>query len=819
MALDPDVLYGSVQNDPDFLKAPPAAKAEYFRRILPTLDPDFAKASADDQLKYIQNYVMPGLDAPQQAPPQQPPLNPLMDGLQALNVGTKKAATAIEGFTDPYLNSASFGLYDKASEALGNALLPSVQGTRAQRKLKMLQMDEQSMGLKPGELTGIYNSPWASVPGDLAGMVQPASVLENLAGRGLYRAGARIPSLFTSVGAPRLATKMITGGLGVGTYDGLKNMVTKAPEAGFNAGQHAQNFGEGFMRGAPIGAALPLGFAGLGKVWTAANPVLKAGVKAFSGKPAAIGLGKKVSPGLMNEAERTLGAFRQMADDLRAGNLVAREQDFADIAEVINGLESHAMGGGVTPVGQLLSKARNVNRRMARQNKPSMLEEINTKLDNIDNALEGGIIRLAPNGIKRLGQIKKAVKSGRYTDAQVNPLKAIMKDLDEIAIAAEKARIKAEGKLKPDTGISPQSGMSPVEPSLSAGDSFSAEGGTLKAGIEKVAEVDAKIKALKEDPRLAQAETMRESVKGQRTPEARAVREEADALTASVKKEKAALREELNALDPEGNMRIVARAEAETGSPGVQMPLDETSLTYDDIVDILPTELKAKAKKLAEVMKQDAAVKVEYVAEIVGRSEGAASVTNKGNVKVLPTEFTPTSFGRVTKVIEKDTGKVLDKRLKGTSAKLEAGEAIEKEFVTVKGYEERGHEVLYYLSESPEGSQLIKVGNILEGKAFRGTTPNVYQGQRTYNPEDVLARGPRTEQGYIKTSEAISSLKVIQDLYSKEVMSSLSKPVQVTLKKIKKTGRLNPQDVTELRRLLESSRKELDRICSITGLN
>jgi hypothetical protein len=494
------------------------------------------------------------------------------------------------------------------------------------------------------------------------------------------------------------------------------------------------------------------------------------------------------------------------------------------------------MGGGQTPLPQVVRKGRNVVKRLAYKNERPFVEDITTRIKAIESAESGGIIKLAANDRKAVNNIKRAIQNGQVTNGKVDSILGAIKKLDGIAEATEKVRLKT-ATLEPV--------VKPSEPSA-----INATPDTVQGKVEQVKTLYSDIGKLKEDPRLEKAKALLESVKDQRGEAAKAVREEAKALKASVTMESKAVQAKLKELDPDSNIRQVLRAKEETGFDNTQLPIDEKALTLEDIAEDLPRTLQGKATKLAEAMKADKKIQVEYIAEETGRSRGAATLTNAGNVKVQVTEFTPASFGRVERVIDKTTGVVIDPNKtilldketgevlkRGTNkakAAIEAGTAEEvnasekailegtaelKAFATVKGYNAKGHEVSYYLDESINGSRLAKVGKMLDQDGFRGTTPNVYQGQREYNPADVLNRLPRTEEGFIKTSEAMSGAEAFKSFFSPETIKALPPKARKVVTDIKRQGRFTEKNLVELQELLQEDFEQLQKICSLFGLD
>lgn len=295
---------------------------------------------------------------------------------------------------------------------------------------------------------------------------------------------------------------------------------------------------------------------------------------------------------------------------------------------------------------------------------------------------------------------------------------------------------------------------------------------------------------------------------------------ERDAIEAKItkrKEERKALREAYSEIDDEAKDVLDTEFDLKTGI-GVQKAIDpEKQLSFEDIENLLSEKEAAIASQYAEAMDDDVLVRNKYAAEISGRTGAAVSVTRSGGVTEAVTEFSPTHFGTVTKVIDNETGAVLGKNLKKTKEALEAGKASEKEFVQVHGYNSDGSFRGYYISEVPEGSHVAQVTKVTNTPAFRGTTPNLAKGSREYKVLDVLEAGKNAEEG-ILTSDASQVAKQLSGIFNPEFTKTLSKDVRSRISKINKRGRFDDGDIAALRKALQGDLEELQKFCNLFGL-
>jgi len=238
--------------------------------------------------------------------------------------------------------------------------------------------------------------------------------------------------------------------------------------------------------------------------------------------------------------------------------------------------------------------------------------------------------------------------------------------------------------------------------------------------------------------------------------------------------------------DAHANLREVAKTEPDPDKPiARQMPVnEEKQLLHGEVKEAIPTEKQPVAEKINTALESGKKIKWEVAAERSGRSNEAAHVTATGNVKITPTEFTPTHW-----------------------SKSNSGE------VFIHGYNQRGHVTMHPIED------VHKVVKTDAGNGFQGTVSNRVLGQRDYLVSDILNRGPRSESGAIKTSEAIQLLTEIKDVYKPENFNKFSKPIRDKLNAIRKKGRIDKLDLAVLAKALENKKAELEEFCKIVGIH
>lgn len=277
--------------------------------------------------------------------------------------------------------------------------------------------------------------------------------------------------------------------------------------------------------------------------------------------------------------------------------------------------------------------------------------------------------------------------------------------------------------------------------------------------------------------------------------------------------------------DVRANLKVVRNAEVVDAQKGLlrQSAINEkTDLPYEAIAHLV--EDKALGSKLEEIAKGDLSGRVEYQAEIVGRSDKAVTVTKAGNVKSATTTFKPTSFGISTRIeniedipVNPKTGKPYGKDSKVVQGLIEDGTLKVKQYPLAKGYNEQGHFVTLHINKSPEGSQILKIGKIVESH-FNGEYANVYTGPKEFKAADVLSRGARTESGFVKTSEAMTNAQIFAKLLEPDLIQQFSPKIQKLIKGAKKLSRFDDYTLKTILKEIQKEKEQLAIFCRTFGL-
>ena len=202
-------------------------------------------------------------------------------------------------------------------------------------------------------------------------------------------------------------------------------------------------------------------------------------------------------------------------------------------------------------------------------------------------------------------------------------------------------------------------------------------------------------------------------------------------------------------------------------------------------------------QQYAEAMRRGTRVRERYVGEQTGRSHEVAHAGKGGRVHVTPTEFSPTHFTVESRTYPNGSRQV----------------------VVAHGYNQRGHQAERYIELSPKGSHVQQVLAVTDKPAFRGPMANIAQGAGEFSVSDLLARGPRTERGFIKTSEAIRTIHE-QKKAIREVMqqSTLPADTKQRLQSVLTGKDFSFDDIRKLRNVMNEPAK-LAEFCSNMGLS
>ena len=315
-------------------------------------------------------------------------------------------------------------------------------------------------------------------------------------------------------------------------------------------------------------------------------------------------------------------------------------------------------------------------------------------------------------------------------------------------------------------------------------------GGTIDDAKRLIAKVATLGKA--EDDEILKTLTAERKALGSKRDEATLkAKAEIDAKIAESKAERKALRDKAGTLHP--NLRETLS----TGWDGKsavaeQLAVDtEKQLTAKAVAEYVTDPAERKVlDQLGEAAERGVSVRLEHQAEVTGSTDAAAKVTGAGNVKVPVSTFTPTHFRTVQKG--------------------------DKTLVAAMGYNEAGYQHLYYITKSPEGSQILKVQKILETEQHVGATPNVYLGARKYKVADVLGRKPENEG--ILTSQALENAKAFAKLFTAETVKQFSPAAQKMIRTVQKQGRFDEYTMRQLTKALGRDMKDLAQICKIFNL-
>jgi hypothetical protein len=434
----------------------------------------------------------------------------------------------------------------------------------------------------------------------------------------------------------------------------------------------------------------------------------------------------------------------------------------------------------------VLPGERNISQVITRNQ--GRLKELAGEVQNIQQAMSRPYPERAQKAMK--GRLERLQKEGRKLKADLEFAETARKEYGEAMQLVKAAR---EGKLTPASSgervelqgqvVKSGNATRPIEPvKKSAAKPAPKAAATAK---ETSAAPAQPVKPIDEPPKGSPLSAAVEKI-AKPINEARELVAKYDAIPSKRSEQAKAIKAELG--DDENLIEVLRTDINPKAGRGVQREISKGQLTYEQVKDAVPEAKRGIAEKLDQAMRDDKIARIEYRAEIIGRSQEAVKVTGKGNAKIEVTDFTPTHY-RQTK-----DGKIM-----------------------IAGYNQRGHEVSYHLES--QGSEIVKVTSVTNRPGFRGTMPNVYKGPREYRIEDVLNRGPRTQEGFIKTSEALNMLESIKDLYKTDTFKSMPAPVQAILGQMKKKGRITMDDIAKLEKGLGQSPKTLQSLCKVFGLS
>lgn len=760
--------FQDLAQDTAFLNAPQNEQVLYLMQdYLPRQDAEFAKAPKAEQQQYVQEVVMPQLQV----------------------LKANGGALQPEPIDAPQINVPNWNDYDPNSPVnIGKDLLGATlsTGAGALKGLSLGYLDatkpvedfaRNTIGAKyyspgiaagGGELAGalpVFEGIGGAIKGGAEAVGRAALPLSTrmaqAAGVGsrFHRAALNAATWIRSGGIAPMATRM---GAEMGIYEGLKSQ----PDNQFNLGQRAAHAAVGAVTGAALGAALGV-----------AAPLLV-----------------KVA---MNVARR-------------AGQGATKAAQF--VRDVPYALDE--MRGAQRPIGLGRAPARQVSKRVQDAN----LKVRTTVRDLYEGKLDNS--RLTEADVKALGQsmdeLERVIQGEAGLDAKAvaNRARAVVGRVTLKAKAAAKVKAKAAAKVKPKAvepsqpkpeAPKPVEVKAPIEAkppkpaeqakltgsiSEMVDQGLKAFGGTIDDAKRLIAKVATLGKA--EDDEILKTLTAERKALGSKRDEATLkAKAEIDAKIAERKAERKDMRDKAGTLHP--NLRETLS----TGWDGKsavaeQLAVDtEKQLTAKAVAEHVTDPAERKVlDQLGEAAERGVSVRLEHQAEVTGSTDAAAKVTGAGNVKVPVSTFTPTHFRTVQKG--------------------------DKTLVAAMGYNEAGYQHLYYITKSPEGSQILKVQKILETEQHVGATPNVYLGARKYKVADVLGRKPESEG--ILTSQALENAKAFAKLFTAETVKQFSPAAQKMIRTVQKQGRFDEYTMRQLTKALGRDMKDLAQICKIFNL-
>lgn len=831
-----------LRSDPDVARLPLQGQIEYFQTAaLPYDIPEFASAPPEKQAAIIENEIKPLLVQTTTQPVEMPEIalrtrqqmapmqlaNPISDALDTVNY---YAGGLVDQVGNP------FGLRDAGFKALGWQTPEQQQMATAQR----LNLNQ-----------GYYNNPITRLVREGVGMIAPGMATEALAAKGLYQGGkllSRIPavtsnpvgrSFVNTLGGAgnKLAQRMMTGAAGFGLYSGLDEGV----RSGFNPQQTMQ----GVVEGAALGAGFPL----VGKaVKTVAGGIGKAFAKNAGRELVGLsGLARKQVSYSAEALQKEAAKLQGLVEEIRAGKLQVSDEDIVRISDALSKVEQAAMGGNA----DYARLAGGIRRLVAKITKgPKML-------DNQRAAME--LAQLQKQAAKVTGKARERIQ-GRIErlDRQLNPKPEPVAETPTLQGKVEKTvegdttfktsqgstytlKIDKEGRAKTTRNKTLHQGHDPKDVGLKAESErtvfidpkYQGEADIIYTSGHKSRDIwvddetkTLHIKTVMQDNGQGQQRIIEKKIpfndipsqgqqpfeiwndgkkahlgnkitelkagagksdydkakelhaelqtfgKGSRDPRAKEIRAELDAVN-------------------DGNLRPVLDTEHDMATGiGKQNPVDpEKQLTFDAVKDSIQSSFKGLAKKIDRAMQDGNKIRVQYRAEEAGRSNEVVRQTAKGEITEAITEFTPTNWYKT-----KD-GKVM-----------------------VEGYNQRGHDVRYHLEPSTNGSQVVKVTKVTNTPGFAGTKPNVYKGAGEYKIADVLERGPRSEGGEVKSSEAIDMVSQLNELLKAWDTPNTPKLLKNVIRSINKRRMATSGDLAKLRDLIDKNMEALKAACSIWGL-
>lgn len=262
-----------------------------------------------------------------------------------------------------------------------------------------------------------------------------------------------------------------------------------------------------------------------------------------------------------------------------------------------------------------------------------------------------------------------------------------------------------------------------------------------------------------------------------------------------LRKEFKTLKERWKGLDANIQELAGVKFDPETGMGNQRV--GENALRYDQVASYLNTDKgRQVAEQYHQAMQNGTRLRERYVAEHAGASREVATKGKGGRVHVAVTEFSPTHFG------------LQDVTYPGGPRRV----------VVAHGYNQRGHYAMRYLEPSAKGSHVQQVLSVTDTPAFKGPVANVMRGPEQFSVSDLLARGARTERGFVKTSEAIRAIheqkQMIREVANSTLMDASQKQQLMSLFDGKELGY---DDIRRIKEAIADPRR-LPEICGRMGL-
>lgn len=760
------IQYQDLAADAQFMAAPVQDQIEYLRQdYLPKQDPAFAKAPRAEQVQYIQEAILPQLQ--QSAPafsgqfdPQQnlqrfqKAVQPAVDfGGHVLAKTALPFATAAKGLTADWV--------DAESPLLGYLRANEARTFSPQQQAAVgidSPIEQAQRGLAYG--TGAWKS-FDALAGGLNKALAGGSAMAANAGRRLlpYTVGE------FSQGWPMLGQLARQGMQGV----------TQAQQAGkwLESGRLPAQMLRGAIEGGAYGAVHKLPEGDQFDPMARLASTTEFGLGGAAGPIIGAGAGKVLQAGIKKAGQ----GFRAAEKPLGLGQLKTHAKALEELFDQYVGIINHpgATDAEVIRAGKVLEDV------MAAAQEERLLPDVK-KLQKQGKVLEG----------KANFRQRQAINTKKQGKAKLPEIET--KPQDDTQPNPNQKATPPEEKPQP---VEKQNEVKPEPKTLKGSVKEMAEQGLGGKTYKEAQALHAQVKALgkaDDDPIIQALETEKKALGRKQDDATKEARAKLVAKIGGRKAERKALRDDYGKLH--GNVRELLDAGWDGQATTVmQKPVDPAKqLHLADVEANLTDKTKPIAEKINQALENGQSVRLEHQAEITGSTNQAVTVTAKGNVKVATTTFTPTHFSKTTKIVNG-----------GPS-----------EYVAVHGYNDAGHMRQYYL-DSPEGSQILKVGKILDNEANIGIVPNVELGPRSIKVADILKKAPDVTEGVL-TSEALKAAEIFREVYKTDNLNKFSKGTKMELQALKRRGDFSEESFNRLYKEMAENPEDLKTFCALFGL-